>query len=90
MIKNVDEFKDRVDYWLGEVSSLYDLREDVRENVEDDIKELKRIIDLINCDVIWKLDGVCSFESEIDLNKIINILSQGGKIKKLSEVNFDE
>lgn len=86
MIKNVDDFKDRVDYWLAEVSSFYDICEDD----EDGIKELKRIIDLINCDVIWKLDGVRSFESEIDLNKIINILSQGGKIKKLSEVNFDE
>lgn len=86
MIKNVDDFKDRVDYWLAELSSYYDLREDDA----DDIKELKRIIDLVNCDVIWELDGVCSFESEIDLNKIINILSEGGKIKKLSEVNFDE
>ena len=86
MIKNVDDFKDRVDYWLAEVSSFYDLRQDD----EDGIKELKRIIDLINCDVIWKLDGVRSFESEIDLNKIINILSEGGQIKKLSEVDFDE
>lgn len=86
MIKNVDDFKDRVDYWLAEVSSFYDLREDD----EDGIKELKRIIDLVNCDVICELNGVRSFESEIDLNKIINILSEGGKIKKLSEVNFDE
>lgn len=86
MIKNVDDFKDRVEYWFDEVSSFYDLCEDD----EDAIKELKRIIDLINCDVIWELNGVRSLKSEIDLNKIINILSQGGKIKKLSEVNFDE
>lgn len=86
MIKNVDDFKDRVDYWLAEVSSFYDLREDDK----DDIKELKRIIDLINCDVICELDGARALKSEIDLNGIINVLSEGGKIKKISEVNFDE
>lgn len=79
MIKNVDDFKSKCEFWFEELLSLGLNCEDD----EDDIKELKRIIDLINCDVIWKLDGVCSFESEIDLNKIINILSQGGKIKKV-------
>lgn len=86
MIKNVDDFKDRVDYWLDEVSLFYDLCQDDK----DGLKELRRITSLINCDVICELDGVRSFKSEIDLNGIINILSEGGKIKKISEVNFDE
>lgn len=57
---------------------------------EKEVDELINIIDLINCDVICELNGVRSFKTEIDLNGIINILSVGGKIKKLSEVNFDE
>lgn len=85
MIKNVDDFKNKVYKWLDDSWAMAGTTEE-----ENEIRELQRIVELVNCDVIWKLDGVCSFESEIDLNKIINILSQGGKIKKLSEVNFDE
>ena len=79
MIKNVDDFKDQVDYWLAEVSSVCNLCQDDAEG----LRELRRIINLIDCDVIWELNGVSSLKSEIDLNGIINILSAGGKIKKL-------
>lgn len=84
MINNLHDFKNHANNYL------WDARAICSEVEGKNIEELIRIIDLINCDVIWKLDGVCSFESEIDLNKIINILSEGGQIKKLSEVNFDE
>lgn len=85
MIENVDEFKRACNYYLYIAWSTV-----IDPDEEKEVDELINIIDLINCDAIWELDGVRSSESEIDLNKIINILSQGGKIKKLSEVNFDE
>lgn len=86
MIRGIDDFKDRTNYWLDEVLSIGCTCKDE----EDEIKELKRIINLIDCDVIDEMNGVKAFDYEVDLNEIIDILSHGGKIKKLSEVNFDE
>lgn len=85
MIENVDEFKRACNHYLDIAWATV-----IDPDEEKEVDELINIIDLINCDVIWELDGVRSFESEIDLNKIIDILSVGVKIKKLSEVNFDE
>ena len=86
MIKNIGDFKDKCDFWFEEFLSLCaTCKED-----EDEIKELKRIISLIDSDVIDEMNGVREFDYEIDLNTIIDILSHGGKIKKLSEVDFDE
>lgn len=86
MIKNIDDFKIKCEFWFKDRLGVGDICKDD----EDEVKQLQRIVDLINCDVICELDGVRSFKREIDLNGIINILSEGGKIKKLSEVNFDE
>ena len=86
MIRGIDDFKAKVNYWLDEVLSVGCICKDD----EDGIKQLQRIIDLINCDVVIETDGNREFLSDIDLNGIINILSVGGKIKKLSEVDFDE
>lgn len=85
MIENLDEFKRACEYHLNIAWATV-----IDPDQEKEANELINIIELINCDVICELDGVRSFKSEIDLNEIINILSQGGKIKKISEVNFDE
>ena len=86
MIKNVDDFKTKIGYWLNEVLS------DAGVSLDDEheIREIQRIISLINCAVIFELDGNREFLSEISLKEIIDILSDDGKIKKLSEVDFDE
>lgn len=86
MIKSIDDFKDRIEYWLDDVLSI----DCVCKYDEDAIKELKRIISLVSCAVVIEIDGNREFRPEIDLRGIINILSVGGKIKKLSEVDFDE
>lgn len=85
MIENVDEFKRACNHYLDIAGAIV-----IDPDEEKEVDELINIIDLINCDVIWELNGVSSLKSEIDLNQIIYILSEGGKIKKLSEVNFDE
>ena len=84
MIRNVDDFKSKVYKYLGE-AWVY-----ANSDEESEFGELQRIVDLIDCDVVYKTDDDCRFWPEIDLNGIINILSDGGKIKKLSEVDFDE
>lgn len=86
MIKNVDDFKGKVDYWLNEALS----GAGVSLDDEHEIREIQRIISLFNCAVIFELDGNREFLSEISLKEIIDILSDDGKIKKLSEVDFDE
>ena len=86
MIKNIDDFKNRCEFWFEDLLSVGDICKDD----EDEIKQLKRIVELINCDVACKTESGRAFLCAIDLNEIIDILSDGGKIKKLSEVNFDE
>ena len=86
MIKNVDDFKTKIGYWLNEALSVAGVSLDD----EHEIREIQRIISLFNCAVIFELDGNREFLSEISLKEIIDILSDDGKIKKLSEVNFDE
>ena len=86
MIRGIDDFKAKVIHWLDEVLSVVCTCKDD----EDEIKQLKRIIDLISCDVVYMTSVQRAFMSTIQLNEIINILSDDGKIKKLSEVNFDE
>ena len=103
MIRGIDDFKAKVNYWLDEVLSVgctckkvnYWLNEVLSvgctcKDDEDEIKQLQRIVELINCAVIFELDGNREFLSEISLKEIIDILSDDGKIKKLSEVDFDE
>lgn len=86
MIKNIDDFKSKCEFWFEELLSVgVTCKAD-----EDEVKQLQRIVELINCDVICETDVGRAFKHEIDLNGIINILSVGGKIKKLSEVDFDE
>ena len=86
MIKNISDFKNKSDYWLSEaLSSSCTSRGD-----ELEIREIQRIISLISSDVIDEMNGVREFVYEIDLDTIIDTLSHGGKIKKLSEVDFDE
>lgn len=85
MIENVSELKMACVHYLDIAWATV-----IDPDEEKEVNELINIIELINCDVICELDGVRSFKSEIDLNGIINILSEGGKIKKISEVNFDE
>lgn len=84
MINNLHDFKNHANKYLWDVRAI------CSEVDEKNIEELIKIIDLIDCDVIWERNGVRSLKSEIDLNGIITILSAGGKIKKLSEVDFDE
>lgn len=86
MIKNVDDFKSKCEFWFEELLSVgVTCKAD-----EDEVKQLQRIVELINCDVACKTESGRAFRREIGLNGIINILSVGGKIKKLSEVDFDE
>ena len=86
MIRGIDDFKPKVNYWLDEALSVSCTCKDD----EDEIKQLKRIIDLISCDVVYMTSVQREFIPTIHLNEIIDILSDDGKIKKLSEVNFDE
>ena len=86
MIRGIDDFKAKVIHWLDEVLSVVCTCKDD----EDEIKQLKRIIDLISCDVVYMTSVQREFIPTIHLNEIIDILSDDGKIKKLSEVNFDE
>ena len=86
MIKSIDDFKAKCEYWFDELLSI----DCTCVNDEDELKELKRIINLINCDVICETESERSIWPKIDLNGIINVLDVGGKIKKLSEVDFDE
>lgn len=84
MINNIDDFKKHANKYL------WDAWGSASEEDEKNINELIRIIDLIGCDVVYLDGGERSFSYEIDLNEIIEILSNGGKIKKLSEVDFYE
>lgn len=86
MIKNIDDFKSKCEFWFEDLLSVGD----ICKADEDEIKQLQRIVELINCDVVCKTESGRAFQREIDLNGIINILSVDGKIKKLSEVDFDE
>ena len=86
MIKSIGDFKGKCEFWFEELLSVGV----TCEADEDEVKELQRIVDLINCDVVCETENGHAFLREIDLNVIINILSDGGKIKKLSEVDFDE
>lgn len=86
MITSVDDFKGKVDYWLNEALS----GAGVSPDDEHEIREIQRVISLFNCVVIFDIDGNREVLSEIGLKEIIDILSDGGKIKKLSEVDFDE
>lgn len=84
MINNLHDFKNHAGKYLWDSWAI------ASEEDEKNINELIRIIDLIGCDVVCLDGGERSFSYEIDLNEIIEILSNGGKIKKLSEVDFDE
>lgn len=84
MINNLHDFKIQAKNYLWDAWAFVSK---VDKNI---IEELIKIIDLIDCDVICETGTGRAFKHEIDLNGIINILSVGGKIKKLSEVDFDE
>ena len=84
MINNLYDFKNHANKYLCDAWAI------ASEEDGKNIDELIRIIDLIGCDVICETASGRAFQREIDLNGIINILSVDGKIKKLSEVDFDE
>lgn len=86
MIKNVDDFKNKADYWLNEALASCC----TCQNEEKEIIEVQRVISLLTCDIVYETDDERSFMYEAEFSEIINILSHGGKIKKLSEVDFDE
>lgn len=85
MIENEKDFKMSCAKYLNRVWGVLLDNDEMKE-----FEELIKIIDLIGCDVVYKADDGCGYWPEIDLNRIINILSDGGKIKKLSEVDFYE
>lgn len=85
MIENVEDFKMSCVKYLNLAWGVLLDNDEMKE-----VEELIKIIDLVNCDVICETDAGRAFRREIDLNGIINILSVGGQIKKLSEVNFDD
>lgn len=84
MINNLYDFKNHAGKYLWDSWAI------ASEEDEKNINELIRIIDLIGCDVVYEIDGKRFFMCGIELSSIIDILSNGGKIKKLSEVDFDE
>lgn len=86
MINNMHDFKNQTIKYLSDACAIASAEDEKKKN----IVELIRIIELMNCDVVYEMNTEKDFEREIDLNGIINILSHSGKIKKLSEVDFDE
>lgn len=85
MIKNINDFKMSCAKYLNLVWGILLDNDEMKE-----VEELIKIIDLINCDTIYETDNERFFMCGTTLNSIIEILSNGGKIKKLSEVDFDE
>ena len=79
---NAKEFKDRVCYWLEQA------RADSATSAEDDqeIVNLKGMVDMIGADVIVKTDHGNHFQEEVSLNGLINLLSAGYTVINIQDV----